>query len=132
MLASVPGGLRDINNYYSRILTCKMCLDPLSGGFWRIPTSVLDQSLHNDTVADGLGQYVEPFASIATTGGTAIDGDGNIYSGNTDLNSSTFSYHSVFSVIEKKVVPYSQIANTLPHFANQLLASHANITKWNS
>lgn len=76
---------------YLRILTCAIYLDPLSGGFWRLPTSVLNQSLHNDTLADNLKNHVEPFASIATTGGTAIDGDGNIYSGNTDLNSSTFS-----------------------------------------
>lgn len=67
-----------------------MCLDPLSGGFWRIPTSVLDQSLHSDNVADNLKKHVEPFAPMATTGGTAIDGDGNIYSGNTDLNASEF------------------------------------------
>lgn len=91
---------------YFRTLTDKTILDPLSGGFWRISTSVLDRSLHNDTVAESLGKFVEPFASIATTGGTAIDRDGNIYSGNTDLNASTFSGHRANSVIGQTLSSY--------------------------
>lgn len=67
-------------------------LDPLSGGFWRIPTVLLDQALYDGTIAEVLGESVEPFAAIATSGGTAIDADGNIYSGNTDLNASTFPF----------------------------------------
>lgn len=52
---------------------------PAIGYLWRIETKYLNEALHNDTAADLLPNYVEPFSLTPSTGGTAIDADGNIY-----------------------------------------------------
>lgn len=61
--------------------------EPASGGLSRIPTSILNQAFHNATLAadnDIVGSYVEPYAHTPSTGGTAIDAEGNIYNSDTD------------------------------------------------
>lgn len=59
---------------------------PANGGLSRIETRYLDQALYNSSLnANGvIGEYVEPFALTPSTGGTAIDARGNIYSSDTD------------------------------------------------
>lgn len=52
---------------------------PGSGYMSRIETKYLNEALHNRTMADMLPNYVEPFALTPSTGGTAIDSNGNIY-----------------------------------------------------
>lgn len=52
---------------------------PGIGYMWRIGTKYLNEALHNDTMADLLPNYVEPFALTPSTGGTAIDAEGTIY-----------------------------------------------------
>ncbi|KAF2765303.1 major royal jelly protein [Teratosphaeria nubilosa] len=60
-----------------------------SGGMFRIPCSALDEAFYNSSMAQSsvLNTYVEPFAHTPSTGGTAIDADGNIYCSNTDNQS---------------------------------------------
>ena len=57
---------------------------PSSGGMWRIETVYLDQAFYNSSLRNDLGSYVDPFASTATSGGTAIDANGTIYVSDTD------------------------------------------------
>lgn len=57
---------------------------PCNGGLSRIETRYLNQAFHNSSLASILGQLVEPFALTPSTGGTAIDANGNIYSSDTD------------------------------------------------
>lgn len=59
--------------------------EPPSGGMSRIPTRYLDEAFYNSSLAEGpLASYVEPFAHTPSTGGTAIDANGNIYGSDTD------------------------------------------------
>lgn len=58
---------------------------PCNGGLYRIKTAYVDASLTNATLAASLGDHAEPFAFTPSTGGTAIDGDGNIYISDTTL-----------------------------------------------
>lgn len=58
---------------------------PCNGGLYRIETAYVDASLTNGTLAATLGDYAEPFASTPSTGGSTIDGDGNIYISDTNL-----------------------------------------------
>ena len=56
-----------------------------SGLMSRIPTQYLDEAFYNSSLAEGpLASYVEPYAHTPSTGGTAIDADGNIYDSDTD------------------------------------------------
>jgi hypothetical protein len=57
---------------------------PWSGGMSRIRTEYLNEAFYNASQASVLSQYVEPFALTPSTGGTAIDADGNIYCSDTD------------------------------------------------
>lgn len=57
---------------------------PASGGMSRIQTRYLDQAFTNSSLASLLHQFVESFALTPSTGGTAIDADGNIYNSDTD------------------------------------------------
>jgi len=57
---------------------------PANGGMSRIETQYLDQAFYNSTLAQILTNYVEPYALTPSTGGTAIDADGNIYNSDTD------------------------------------------------
>lgn len=52
---------------------------PGIGHMWRIETKYLNDALKNDTTAKLLPRYVEPFSLTPSTGGTAIDAEGNIY-----------------------------------------------------
>ncbi|KAJ5108003.1 hypothetical protein N7456_004678 [Penicillium angulare] len=52
---------------------------PGIGYLWRIETKYLNGALHNETLAEELPNYVEPFSLTPSTGGTAIDAQGNIY-----------------------------------------------------
>lgn len=64
-----------------------LAYQPASGGMSRIPTSILNAAFYNATLAadnDILGSYVEPYAHTPSTGGTAIDAEGNIYNSDTD------------------------------------------------
>lgn len=45
----------------------------------------MDATLTNTTMAATLEDYTEPFALTPSTGGTSIDGDGNIYISDTNL-----------------------------------------------
>lgn len=58
---------------------------PCNGGLYRIKTAYVDASLKNATLASTLGNYAEPFALTPSTGGSTIDGDGNIYVSDTNL-----------------------------------------------
>ncbi|TEA12808.1 Vegetative incompatibility protein HET-E-1 [Colletotrichum sidae] len=58
---------------------------PCNGGMYRVETRYVDASLTNATLAANLGDYVQPFAVTPSTGGTTIDGDGNIYVSDTNL-----------------------------------------------
>ena len=58
---------------------------PCNGGLYRIKTAYVDATLKNSTLAASLGDYAEPFASTPSTGGSTIDGDGNIYVSDTNL-----------------------------------------------
>ncbi|PYH92147.1 hypothetical protein BO71DRAFT_432183 [Aspergillus ellipticus CBS 707.79] len=58
---------------------------PCNGGMYRIETAYVDAALGNATLAETLGDYAEPFALTPSTGGTTIDGDGNIYVSDTNL-----------------------------------------------
>ncbi|KAF2720262.1 major royal jelly protein [Polychaeton citri CBS 116435] len=57
---------------------------PASGGMSVIKTEYLDNAYYNSSLAGVLEQYVEPFAHTPSTGGTAIDAQGNIYCSDTD------------------------------------------------
>ncbi|KAL8661283.1 MAG: hypothetical protein Q9168_008400 [Polycauliona sp. 1 TL-2023] len=59
---------------------------PASGGLVRIQTQYLDRAFSNSSLNANaiLGPYVEPYAHTPSTGGTAIDAEGNIYSSDTD------------------------------------------------
>lgn len=59
---------------------------PASGGMSRIETRVLDEAFYNSSMASlgVLSDYVEPYALTPSTGGTAIDAEGNIYVSDTD------------------------------------------------
>lgn len=58
---------------------------PCNGGLYRIETSRVDAALTNSTVAASLADYATPFALTPSTGGSTIDGDGNIYVSDTNL-----------------------------------------------
>ncbi|KAH6867603.1 hypothetical protein B0T10DRAFT_467772 [Thelonectria olida] len=58
---------------------------PCNGGLYRIKTAYLDASLTNSTLVDSMGDYAEPFSLTPSTGGSTIDGDGNIYLSDTNL-----------------------------------------------
>jgi sugar lactone lactonase YvrE len=49
---------------------------PASGPMWRVPTSALDDVTMEPAA---VARRVQPFADTPTTGGTAIDAQGNIY-----------------------------------------------------
>lgn len=57
---------------------------PCNGGMSRIETQYLSGAFYNSSLASVLSQYQEPFALTPSTGGTAIDAQGNIYSSDTD------------------------------------------------
>lgn len=59
---------------------------PASGGMSRIETRVLDEAYSNSSMASlgVLSGYVEPYALTPSTGGTAVDAEGNIYVSDTD------------------------------------------------
>ncbi|PHH87913.1 hypothetical protein CDD83_8242 [Cordyceps sp. RAO-2017] len=57
---------------------------PANGGMSRIETKHLDRAFHDAKLRGELGRYVEPFALTPSTGGTAIDAEGNIYVSDTD------------------------------------------------
>ena len=59
---------------------------PPSGGLSRIPTTYLDQAFYNSSLNSNtiLDAYIEPYAHTPSTGGTAIDADGNIYVSDVD------------------------------------------------
>lgn len=59
---------------------------PANGGLSRIESRWLDLALYNSSLNTNaiLGAYVEPFALTPSTGGTAIDAQGNIYCSDTD------------------------------------------------
>ena len=57
---------------------------PCNGGLSRIPTAILGESLYNSSLADVIGQYPEPVALTPSSGGTAIDAEGNLYTSDTD------------------------------------------------
>ncbi|KAK9858987.1 hypothetical protein MYU51_015881 [Penicillium brevicompactum] len=52
---------------------------PAIGYMWRIETKYLNDALKNDTTAELLPNYVEPFSLTPSTGGSASDAEGNIY-----------------------------------------------------
>ena len=58
---------------------------PASGGMSRINTTYIDAALHNSTLATILSDFAEPYAHTPSTGGTAIDAEGNIYNSDTDF-----------------------------------------------
>ena len=58
---------------------------PCNGGLYRIKTAYVDATLTNATLAATLGDYAEPFALTPSTGGTAIDANGNLYVSDTNL-----------------------------------------------
>jgi sugar lactone lactonase YvrE len=59
---------------------------PANGGLFRIQTKWLEQAYYNSSLNSNavLGEYVEPYVHTPSTGGTAIDADGNIYVSDTD------------------------------------------------
>lgn len=59
---------------------------PANGNLQRIATEWLDQAFYNSSLNsnDILGAYVEPYAHTPSTGGTAIDANGDIYVSDTD------------------------------------------------
>lgn len=58
---------------------------PCSGYMSRIETKWLQSAFSNTSLATGpLSDYVEPYAHTPSTGGTAIDAQGNIYASDTD------------------------------------------------
>lgn len=59
---------------------------PCNGGLQRISTKWLDQAFYNSSLNsnDILSSYVHPYARTPSTGGTAIDAQGNIYVSDTD------------------------------------------------
>lgn len=57
---------------------------PCEGGMSRIATQYLNDAFYNSTLASVLSQYPEPYALTPSTGGTAIDAQGNVY--NSDTN----------------------------------------------
>ncbi|WYZ38257.1 hypothetical protein EsH8_III_000171 [Colletotrichum jinshuiense] len=58
---------------------------PCNGGMYRIKTEYVNGALTNSSLAESLGNYAEPFALTPSTGGSTIDGDGNIYISDTNL-----------------------------------------------
>ncbi|KAK7905436.1 hypothetical protein LTR67_000158 [Exophiala xenobiotica] len=57
---------------------------PCEGGMSRIETQYLNNAFYNSTMASVLSQCPEPYARTPSTGGTAIDAQGNIYNSDTD------------------------------------------------
>ncbi|KAK5127419.1 hypothetical protein LTR85_006758 [Meristemomyces frigidus] len=57
---------------------------PSNGGMSMIETKYLDLAFYNSTLAQVLSQYRQPYAHTPSTGGTAIDADGNTYVSDTD------------------------------------------------
>ncbi|KAF2100238.1 major royal jelly protein [Rhizodiscina lignyota] len=57
---------------------------PASGGMHKIETKYLNNAFYNSSLAGILSQYVVPHALTPSTGGTAIDAEGNIYDSDTD------------------------------------------------
>lgn len=57
---------------------------PCEGGMSKIETAMLDKAFYNSSFNENLGSYVQPFAGTPSTGGTAIDADGNIYDSDTN------------------------------------------------
>lgn len=57
---------------------------PASGGMHRIETKYLNDAYYNSSLASILSQYVQPYALTPSTGGTAIDAEGNIYVSDVD------------------------------------------------
>ncbi|KAK3717062.1 hypothetical protein LTR37_006117 [Vermiconidia calcicola] len=57
-----------------------------SGGMNRIETQWLDNAFYNASLNSNavLGGFVQPYAHTPSTGGTAIDAEGNIYNSDTD------------------------------------------------
>ena len=58
---------------------------PCNDGLYRIKTAYVDATLTNATLAATLGDYAGPFVLTPSTGGTAIDANGNIYVSDTNL-----------------------------------------------
>ncbi|KAJ8060716.1 hypothetical protein OCU04_011021 [Sclerotinia nivalis] len=58
---------------------------PCNGGLYRIETAYVDAALTNSTLAASLGDYTTAFALTPSTGGTTIDGGGNVYVSDTNL-----------------------------------------------
>ncbi|KAF7893805.1 hypothetical protein EAF00_007319 [Botryotinia globosa] len=56
-----------------------------AAGLYRIETAYVDAALTNATMAASLGDLTEPFALTPSTGGSTIDGDGNVYVSDTNL-----------------------------------------------
>lgn len=59
---------------------------PCQGGMSRIATQQLDRAFYNSSLNTNsvLGSFVEPFALTPSTGGTAIDANGNIFVSDTN------------------------------------------------
>ncbi|KAH8646762.1 major royal jelly protein [Xylariales sp. PMI_506] len=58
---------------------------PCNGGLYKVAIEYVDATLTNSTLAETLGDYAIPVALTPSTGGTTIDGDGNIYVSDTNL-----------------------------------------------
>ncbi|PYI35951.1 major royal jelly protein [Aspergillus indologenus CBS 114.80] len=58
---------------------------PCNGGLYKVETAYVDAALTNATLAASLGDYVQAVALTPSTGGTTIDGNGNIYFSDTNL-----------------------------------------------
>jgi len=58
---------------------------PCNGALFKIKTALVDGSLTNATLASTLGEYAEAVALTPSTGGSTIDGDGNLYFSDTNL-----------------------------------------------
>lgn len=75
---------------------------PCNGGMWRIETALLDTALYNATAADALSDLAEPYAPTPSTGGTAIDADGTVYSSDANRNAilRTFSNGTMDTLVQ--------------------------------
>jgi len=58
---------------------------PCNGGLFKIKTALVDATLTNSPLAASLGDYTEAVALTPSTGGSTIDGDGNLYFSDTTL-----------------------------------------------
>lgn len=58
---------------------------PCNDGLYKVETAYVDAMLTNSTLAASLTDYAVPVALTPSTGGTTIDGDGNIYVSDTNL-----------------------------------------------